>query len=87
MTKRKRKLNRTRKYNRDYFHAHKQASICEHCKKSYSSVSALRRHQLRNIRCQLLHKRKTIERLHKLLDENNINPEQEVPSKQTDSVC
>ena len=28
------KLNHTRKYNRDYYHAHKQASACEQCKKS-----------------------------------------------------
>ena len=49
------KLNHVRKYNRDYDHAHKKASECEHCKKTYSSVSALRRHQVRNIRCQLIH--------------------------------
>ena len=35
--------NTSKKYNRDYYHAHKKASDCEHCKKSYSSVSALRR--------------------------------------------
>ncbi|MFM7985021.1 MAG: hypothetical protein ACKPKO_37450 [Candidatus Fonsibacter sp.] len=29
-----------RKYNRDYNHAHKKASECEHCKKTFSSVSA-----------------------------------------------
>ena len=34
-----------RRYNRDYYHAHKKASECEHCKKTFSSVSALRRHQ------------------------------------------
>ncbi|MFM7983761.1 MAG: hypothetical protein ACKPKO_31000, partial [Candidatus Fonsibacter sp.] len=34
-----------KKYNRDYDHAHKKASDCEHCKKAFSSVSALRRHQ------------------------------------------
>ena len=74
--KSRRKLNHTNKYNRDYYHARKQASDCEHCNKSYSSVGAMRRHQLRNIRCHLLHERKTIEKLHKLLGENNTNPEQ-----------
>ena len=39
------KLAELRRYNRDYYHAHKKASECEHCKKSFSSVSALRRHQ------------------------------------------
>ena len=34
-----------RRYNRDYDHAHKKASECEHCKNTFSSVSALRRHQ------------------------------------------
>ena len=61
------KLEHVKKYNRDYYHAHKKASECEHCKKTYSSVSALRRHQVRNIKCQLLHERNTREKLQKLL--------------------
>ena len=61
------KLEHVRKYNRDDYHAHKKASECEHCKKTYASVSALRRHQMRNIKCQLLHERETREKLHKLL--------------------
>ena len=43
----KQKLEELRKYNRDYYHAHKKASECEHCKKTFSSVSALRRHQVK----------------------------------------
>ncbi|MFM7989943.1 MAG: hypothetical protein ACKPKO_62580, partial [Candidatus Fonsibacter sp.] len=39
------RVDKLRKYNRDYDHAHKKASECEHCKKTFSSVSALRRHQ------------------------------------------
>ncbi len=39
------RIEELRKYNRDYYHAHKKASDCEHCKKTFSSVSALRRHQ------------------------------------------
>ena len=42
------KLAELRKYNRDYDHAHKKASECEHCKTTFSSVSALRRHQGKN---------------------------------------
>ena len=57
------KLEHVKQYNRDYYHAHKKASECEHCKKTYSSVSALRRHQVRNIKCQLVHERNTIEKL------------------------
>ena len=71
------KLNRTRTCNRDYYHARKQASICEHCKKTYSSVSALRRHQLRNIKCQLLHERDTREKFQKMLQERLTTPDQE----------
>ncbi len=39
------RIEELRKYNRDYYHAHKKASECEHCKKTFSSVSALRRHE------------------------------------------
>ena len=39
------RIEELRKYNRDYYHANKKASECEHCKKTFSSVSALRRHQ------------------------------------------
>ena len=57
------KLEELRKYNRDYYyHAHKKASECEHCKKTFSSVSALRRHQGKNLKCKLLQATETIER-------------------------
>ena len=58
----KQKLEEFRKYNRDYYHAHKKASECEHCKKTFSSVSALRRHQAKNLKCKLLQATETIEK-------------------------
>ena len=56
------KLAELRKYNRDYDHAHKKASECEHCKKTFSSVNALRRHQGKNLKCKLLQATETIEK-------------------------
>ena len=44
-TKQQQKLTELRRYNREYYHAHKNASECEHCKKTFSSVSTLRRHK------------------------------------------
>ncbi len=44
-TAKQKRIKELRKYNRDYDHAHKKASECERCKKTFSSVSALRRHQ------------------------------------------
>ena len=44
VTKQK-KVEYLRTYNRDYDHAYKEASECEHWKKTFSSNSALRRHQ------------------------------------------
>ena len=58
----KQKLEELRKYNRDYYHAHKKASECEHCKKTFSSVSALRRHQGKNLKCKLLQATEAIEK-------------------------
>ena len=46
------KLAELRRYNRDYYHAHKKASECVHCKKTFSSVSALRRHQAKKPQVQ-----------------------------------
>ncbi len=52
-----------RRYNREYYHAHKKPSECEHCKKVFSSVSALRRHQVKkNLKCKLLQATETIEK-------------------------
>ena len=48
------KLDLLRAYNRVYYHTHKQASDCEHCGKTYTSKSALTRHQQRNLKCQIL---------------------------------
>ena len=45
--KQQQKLAELRRYNREYYHAHKNASECEHCKKTFSSVSALRGHQVK----------------------------------------
>ena len=41
-----------RRCNREYYHAHKKPSECEHCKKIFSSVSALRRHQVKTPQVQ-----------------------------------
>ena len=49
-----------RRYNRDYDHAHKKASECVHCEKTFSSVSALRRHQAKNLKRKLLQATETI---------------------------
>ncbi|MFM7990591.1 MAG: hypothetical protein ACKPKO_65850 [Candidatus Fonsibacter sp.] len=40
----------------------KKASECEHCKKTFSSVSALRRHQAKNLKCKLLQATETLEK-------------------------
>ena len=61
-TKQQQKLAELRRYNREYYHAHKKASECEHCKKTFSSVSALRRHQVKNLKCKLLQATETIEK-------------------------
>ena len=60
--KQQQKLAELRRYNREYYHAHKKASECEHCKKVFSSVSALRRHQVKNLKCKLLQATETIEK-------------------------
>ena len=75
--KAKKKIEHVKKYRRVYDRAHKQASDCEPCKKTYLSVSALRRHHKRNIKCHMLHEKDTREKLHNLLQERASNPEQE----------
>jgi hypothetical protein len=50
-----------KKYNRDYYHAHKKESDCQHCSKTFSSVSAMRRHQKRNTKCLLIQARRELE--------------------------
>ena len=58
------RLAELRRYNREYDHAHKKkASECEHCKKTFSSVSAIRRRQVKNLKCKLLQATETIEKL------------------------
>ena len=59
-TAKQKRIEELRKYNRDYYHAHKKALECEHCKKTFSSVSALRRHQGNNLKCKLLQATETI---------------------------
>ena len=62
--KQQQKLAELRRYNREYDHAHKKkASECERCKKIVPSVSALRRHQVKNLKCKLLQATETIEKL------------------------
>ena len=60
--KQQQRVAELRRYNRDYDHAHKKASECEHCKKTFSSVSALRRHQAKNLTCKLLQATETREK-------------------------
>ena len=60
--KQQQRLAELRRCNREYYHAHKKASECEHCKKVFSIVSALRRHQVKNLKCKLLQATETIEK-------------------------
>ena len=53
--------DRLRKYNRDYYHAHKTPSDCQHCNTTFSSLSALKRHQGRNMKCQLIQTKRELE--------------------------
>ena len=81
------KLEHVKKYNRDYYHARKKASDCDHCTKTYSSVSALRRHQVRNIKCQLLHEGNTREKLQRLLQARGIaDASASTPSEQEEEL-
>ncbi len=62
--KQQQRIMELRRYNREYYHAHKKASECEHCKKVFSSVSALKRHQVKQkLKCKLLQATETIEKL------------------------
>ncbi|MFM7983443.1 MAG: hypothetical protein ACKPKO_29375 [Candidatus Fonsibacter sp.] len=67
-TAKQKRIEELRKYNRDYYHAHTKASECEHCKKTFSSVSALRRHQGKNLKCKLLQSTETIEKFKEKAD-------------------
>ena len=61
--KQQQQLAELRRYNREYCHAHKKASECEHRKETFSSVSALRRHQVKKPqKCKLLQATETIEK-------------------------
>ena len=55
-----------RKYHREYYHANKQESECEHCKSKFSSESALVRHQRSAQKCLLLRAKAELEVLRKL---------------------
>ena len=61
-TKQQQKLAERRRYNREYYRAHKKASECERCKTVFSSVNTLRRHQVKNLKCKLLQATETIEK-------------------------
>ena len=52
-----------RKYHREYYHANKQACECEHCKRNFSSESALVRHQRSAQKCLLQRARAELEAL------------------------
>ena len=43
-------------------HTKKKASECERCKKTFSSVNALRTHQVKNLKCKLLQATETTEK-------------------------
>ena len=60
--KQQQRIMELRRYNREYYHAHKKPSECEHCHKIFSSVSALRRHHVKNLKCKLLQATETIEK-------------------------
>ena len=61
-TKQQQMIMELKRYNREYYHAHKKPSECEHCKKIFSSVSTLRRHQVKNLKCKLLQATEAIEK-------------------------
>ncbi|MFM7986908.1 MAG: hypothetical protein ACKPKO_47100 [Candidatus Fonsibacter sp.] len=62
------RIDELRKYNRDYDHAHKKAPECEHCKNTFSIVSALRRHQSKNLKFKLLQATETIQNFREKAD-------------------
>ena len=54
----------TRAYNREYYHEKLKGDFeCEHCHKIYSSVSSLRRHRARSMKCNWLRVRLELEKL------------------------
>ena len=53
-----------RTYNRIYYHNRLKGEFeCQHCTNIYSSISALRRHQVRSMKCNLLRANKELENL------------------------
>ena len=50
-----------RKYHREYYHANKQGCECEHCKRKFSSESALVRHRRSAQKCLLQRARAELE--------------------------
>ena len=54
-----------RKYHREYYHANKKEGECEHCKRKFSSQSALVRHQRSAQKCLLLRAKAELEVLRK----------------------
>ena len=57
------RLEHIRKYNRDYYHAHKQLQECPHCCKNFTSKSALVRHLRNSAKCQSIRNNRELERL------------------------
>ena len=56
------KIDHLNKYIQDYYRAHKKASDCELCKKTFSNINALRRHQAKSLKRKLLQATDTIEK-------------------------
>ena len=66
----------TRAYNREYYHAKvKRLCECEDCHKIYSSVSSLRRHRARSMKCNWLRAKLELEKLN--VASSNDEPEPE----------
>ena len=61
-TKQQQKLAELRRYNREYDHAHKKRRRNASTVRTFSSVSALRRHQVKNLKRKLLQATETIEK-------------------------
>jgi len=57
------RLEHVRKYNRDYYHAHKQLQDCPRCCKIFTSKSALVRHVRNSVKCQFIRNSQELERL------------------------
>ena len=56
------KVKSTRAYNRNYYHRNKTELPCEFCSKIFVCESSLRRHQKRNVKCNLIRARAELQK-------------------------